>query len=139
MLNLEKIFLPGIQFNLINITFDSVDLNNEESNFTIHCKDSLKTKLNCDNLSLFVCLTRKVFLEPKALFELSVSYEAVKEINENLKGEINIIDFDKEILENGEDILMALASKISLLIAQITSSSGQNPIITPPNFINEIN
>ncbi len=136
MLKLERFFSTGIQINLVNITYNSIDLSSEDSNFNIHCQDSLKTKLNGDR-SLSAFFTRKVFLDPKALFELSVTYEAVMDIDEDSKDEINDIDFDKEISENGEDILMILASKCSLLISQITSASGQNPIITPPNFINE--
>jgi hypothetical protein len=135
MLNLEKILPKETQLKLVNVNYSSIDLNNEDSNFTIHCQDSLETKLDKEHLSLSLLFTRNVFIKPRALFELTVTFEAVCGINDDYKEDIGKIDFNKEILENGEDILMLLASKSSLLVAQITSASGQNPIITPPNFI----
>ena len=137
MSNLNGFFLPGIEFNLVNVTYNSVDLNNEDSDFTIHCSDSLETNLNQDEITLIVRFTRKVYLEPKALFELSISLDAFIKINPDLKEKINDIDFRKELLNNDETIIIAMASKSSLLISQITSATGQSPIITPPNFISK--
>lgn len=58
---------------------------------------------------------------------------------------IEIYEYIKENYRLPEDVIpiihhqnisRKLASKSSLLISQITSASGQSPIITPPNFVN---
>ena len=74
--------------------------------------------------------------EPAGIYELTISYGAAATINaQGLKEidwkNINVAD---EIRNGNCTLLNNLISRISLQIGQITSSSGQVPVITPPGI-----
>ena len=83
-----------------------------------------------------VVFGRKLSFQPQGLFELSVSFGAILTFKEGgfEAEDWPSFDLSKEIINNSPNIVNNLAARTSLLISQITSSFGQNPIITPPTF-----
>ena len=122
-------FLNGINYKVINVgeICDKVAiLINDNISFEKFGESNLK-----------VVVERKISFNPNVVYELSVSFGAIL----TFKSETNIIeniDLKKEFVSdaNGSIIIQGLLSRISLQIAQITSSFGQNPIVTPPNLMN---
>ena len=70
--------------------------------------------------------------DPEKIFALSVSFGMDLKFNER-KGEHDWqnVNLAEEFRENGDFVTAQLMSRISLLIGQITSSFGQQPLILP--------
>jgi hypothetical protein len=81
-----------------------------------------------------VLVTRKVFFEPKDVFDLEVTYYVHHLFNENIT--LPSIDEVKEaVFSDVEYYTHSEQAKVSLLIAEITNSFSSSPLITPPGFI----
>lgn len=85
------------------------------------------------------------FLPEHQFYLQNVSYNKID--NNEVKEEYSLNCFDSikadvegcdEVRNNGEFVTNNLMARISLLIAQITTSFGQSPIILPPNVAKEI-
>ena len=81
-----------------------------------------------------ITLKRELKFDPNQLFNISISFCAVLNFNPEKKEEIDwhSLNLTNEFQNNGQFVLQNLMSRISLLIAQITSSYGQTPVILPP-------
>ena len=84
-------------------------------------------------------VTRSLSFEQNELFELTVSFGAILKFEPTRKNEYNWheINMAEEFRKNGEFVTNNLMARISLLIAQITSSFGQPPFILPPHVASE--
>lgn len=73
-------------------------------------------------------------IQGKEIFELTITFGVVLKIKEEKMNEYdwNSIPLAEEFQTNGNFVLDNIMSRISLLVAEITSSFGQNPIIVPP-------
>ena len=95
------------------------------------CIDNIEAVVEEKTVKLTV--KRVLQFEPEEIFELSVSYGAILKIKEEKKSYAwDKMNLAEEFRENGQFVLGNLMSRISLLIAEITSSFGQPPIILPP-------
>lgn len=125
----QEIFLEGINYKrLENIN----SLSSKE--ISLLCQDTVNASSNQQTLRILI--TRTISVEPKMLFELSITFGAILTFNENSRD----IDWEKinlaeELKENGAFITNQLVSRISLLIGQITSSFGQQPLLLPPTLV----
>jgi len=98
--------------------------------------DTIK-ELNHDNEKLTIIVTRELKFTPKNFFSLAVSYYVEHFLKDEYIGIFDWEKFDlsKEINDDIKYYSLNKMSRISLLISQITSSFGYNPIVTPPMFI----
>lgn len=135
MLDLDRYFLPEINLYLIAINYEKKADVNDSSNLKLVCSDDLDVSYSDTGIQLI--FTRKLEFIPSALYMLTISYGAELTFNDKTKDEIkwNTIDLAKEIRESNSIFLSNIITRASLLIAQISSSYGQMPLITPPNFI----
>lgn len=80
-------------------------------------------------------VNRVLKFDPEEIFELSVSYGAILKFKHEKKEDYdwNNINLAEEFRENGQFVLANLMNRISLLIAEITSSFGQTPLVLPPS------
>ena len=135
--NLEQYFKSDYQFYLNRIKYDRIESEHKDGEVSLNCTDNISVTVNGD-VGISLSVTRKMHFEPSVLFELEVSFGAdllfVKEKQEEINW--NEIDLANEFKQNGEFVLQKIMSRMSLLIAQITSSSGQTPLITPPGIPN---
>ncbi len=137
MQNLGQYFMNEHQIYLKGINFERFDVILQPPNgeITLNCTDNIVATVK-DDEGVEIILTRKLTFVPEQLFGLEISFgadlkfvkEKAKEINWR---EINLAD---EFRDNGDFILSNLLSRISLLVAQITSSFGQTPLIIPPSM-----
>lgn len=136
--NLADYFLPEQEFYLQNITYDRIENTTNSENHTLNCLDNISVDTNDDTVKITV--TRTLKFEPEELFSLTVSFGAILKFNPQNKSEYKWreINMAEEFRYNGDFVIGNLMQRITLQIAQITSSFGQSPIILPPSVLSLI-
>ena len=131
--NLADYFLPEQEFYLQNITYDRIENTTDSENHTLNCLDNISVDTNDDTVKITV--TRTLKFESEELFSLTVSFGAILKFNPQNKFEYKWreINMAEEFRYNGDFVIGNLMQRITLQIAQITSSFGQSPIILPPS------
>lgn len=129
--NLMEYFLPEQEYYLNEVAYKKLDILGDESILT--CEDEIDAELDMQT-GIRVIVTRKIYFEPESTFKIKVSFGTDLKFNpENMTeyrwDELNLAE---EFKENGDFVTRNLMSRISLLISQITSSFGQQPLVTPP-------
>lgn len=134
--NLQQYFSPEQRFFLNEINYRIIENSDQLDEYNLNCTDSVYVDIN-DDIGLSIVFTRVLKFEPENLFELSVSFTAILTFIKEKKDEINWCDIElaEEFRTNGDFVLKNLVSRAVLQIAQITSSSGQFPIISPPDVL----
>ena len=133
--NLSEYFKPELEIFLDTVSYKRIENVNDkcEQELSLLCQDNLKAMLSEDGVRIIV--TRTLMFEPEALFALNVSFGADLKFNERkVEHEWTEINLAEEFGENGDFVTGQLMSRISLLIGQITSSFGQQPLILPSIF-----
>lgn len=131
--NLSEYFLPEYEFYLHEIVYDRLDSVTSEETVPLNCADKINVEIN-SNGGVKIIVTRSLYFEPEEGFRLSVAFGAdlkfeLQKVSEYNWNEINLAE---EFRDNGDFVTDNLMSRISLLIAQITSSFGQQPLLLPP-------
>lgn len=134
MFNFNDYFKDEYQFSLKNVSYSKV-----ESEVPTECElkitDTIDVEINDDLLNIM--FTRNVYFEPVSMFKLKVIFDIVLNFNEEMKEKATSINWSQTLLDNPNIYLGNVVSRISHLIAEITASFGQQPLITPPNPISE--
>lgn len=129
--NLSDYFLPEHEYYLKNISYNRIDNPPKLTDHMLSCTDNLSASIQGNRVRII--LERGIKFDPHEFFELSISFGAELTFNEEKSAQIDwsTINLAEEFHQNGEFVLSNLVSRISLLIAQITSSFGQPPLILP--------
>lgn len=130
--NLSEYFNKDYQFYLDSIIFNRIDTRNPVNQIQMNCEDQIQTHVSARTVKLN--LTRTVNFQPENLFSLSVSFGAILTIKEEKYKEYDwkAINLADEFKYSGNFVLDNLMSRITLLIGEITSSFGQQPLILSP-------
>lgn len=130
--NLSEYFLSEQEFYLNKINYNRLEKGDEQVEYDLNYKDSIEVKLKDDGVELVV--ERLLKFNPEEIFELSVSFGAVLKFDLSKQGEYQWeeVDLAEEFRENGGFVMVNLMNRISLVVAEITASFGQQPIILPP-------
>lgn len=134
--NLFEYFLPEHEFYLHKIVYDKLDNITSEKESSLNCADNISVEIK-NNSDVKIIVTRSLYFEPEEIFRLSVAFGAnlkfePQKVSEYNWSEINLAE---EFRENGDFVTDNLMSRISLLIAQITSSFGQQPLLLVPTVV----
>ena len=132
--NLVSYFLPEQEFYLDKISYNRIEKKSDAREYSLNCIDNIEVKVRDEMVR--VTVERALKFEPEAVFELSVSFGAILRFVEEKKGEYDWKDINlaEEFRENGQFVLGNLLNRISLLIAEITSSFGQTPLVLAPGI-----
>ena len=135
--NLIDYFEAEQEFYLDKILYNRIDKKEHANEYSLNCIDNIEAAVNENIVKLTI--TRALKFDPEEIFELSLSYGAILKIKKEKKEEYDWdkINLAEEFRENGEFVLGNLMNRISLLIAEITSSFGQIPLILPPTIASE--
>ena len=135
--NLIDYFEAEQEFYLDKILYNRIDKKEQANEYSLNCIDNIEVAVNENIVKLTI--TRALKFDPEEIFELSLSYGAILKIKKEKKEEYDWdkINLAEEFRENGEFVLGNLMNRISLLIAEITSSFGQIPLILPPTIASE--
>ena len=98
----------------------------------LNCKDTIVAQL-VDTKGVKFTFNRTLSFEPDGMFFLSVTFGVFLKFNPVYYNEImwKNMDLAGEFKASCPQILTNLMSRTSLLISEITSAAGQNPIVTP--------
>lgn len=132
-MDLQKYFYPDYEFYLDKVRYNRKPVS--DSSYELRCLDNISVSKTENGVSLIV--SRSLVFEPDEVFDLFVSFGADLRFREETMHEIdwNEVDLTVEFKENGSFVISNLSSRISALIANITSSFGQSPIVLPPAYI----
>ena len=135
-MNFIETFNENYSYFLKEIHYRVITVGNIQDKIDIMIGDCLTFNM-LDDSHLEIIVGRNVKFEPNVVYELSVSFGAVLELKENSRLAIES-DWKNDFIKSpeGNTIIQGLLSRVSLQIAQITSSYGLNPIVTPPNLMN---
>lgn len=127
----QQSFLNGVEYRLLQLVPAS-------SKNVLKVSDKLDVQF-LDQKHIKLILTRRLDFEPAGLFELSASFGMILTLRDDAYYLVDWKTYDlaEEIINNSKNLLNPLAARISLLIAEITSSYGQVPIVTPPTIIHK--
>nr|DAO82619.1 MAG TPA: hypothetical protein [Caudoviricetes sp.] len=120
------------QFALYNVHYDLVKPEGG-TELELNISDDLSSDIVDGTLHIIV--TRTVSFIPAALYTVSVKYTLSIPFKEDVDPSALTIDWSKEFTEHENAYLSNIMSRASHIIAAITSSGGQPPIITPPVFM----
>ncbi len=133
-----KYFHPSNKINLENISYEALANNPpfDGEQVKLNCKDTIVAKLT--NKGVKINLNRKVDFDPERIFIISVTFSVFLPFKGRTENEMNwkMVDVAGEFRRAGGPVLGALMSRASLMIAQITAASGQNPLITNASPVN---
>ncbi len=131
MENFERYFLHDRKILLENISYETVKPDKNAKTMTLGCKDTIVAQLMESGIK--INFNRAMNFTPEGIFSLSVTYSMMLFFDPTTKHEVNWkgMDIAGEFKRSCPQLLSAMMSRASLMIAQITSAAGQNPLITP--------
>lgn len=136
--NLIEYFEPQQEFYLDKVIYNIVEDNEETKQdgieYTLKCIDNITTSISNNDLKIIV--QRQLKFDPEGIFNLTVAFGANLKFVESKKGDYDWdqIDLASEFKKNGGFVIGNLMCRISMLVANITSSFGQAPIVLPPGI-----
>lgn len=135
MIDFDRYFLKDCQIFLSHVDYDFLSPPVQGENKLL-IKDSVSS-YDLDDDKVKIEIARSLDFGTGKLFSLTVVFGVMLTKNPFSKNEINwsTINVADEFKHSKIPLLGNITSRISLLIAEITSSYGQVPIVTPPQLI----
>lgn len=129
MIDFTRYFMPDHQIFLEYINYETVSAS--AGAHKMNCKDTIVARLS-EPVGIKITFNRALSFEPEGIFYLSVTFSCFLRFRAETRDEIDwrSVDIADEFRAGGGAILHMLTSRASLLIAEITSASGQPPVIT---------
>ena len=128
-----KYFKPATQAVLDNIRYETLKMDRQGlTKMKMNCRDTVLAQLLPGGVK--INFNREVKFEPEGPFDLSVTFTTILPFNTEVSDEIDwkTVDIAGEFRRSRHPMLSVMMSRASLLIGEITSASGNNPLITPP-------
>lgn len=134
MLNFKDYFIDEYQFTLKKVTYTWIETNNHGDELNLNISDGVISSIQGRTLN--VTFERKVFFKPEALYSIEVVFAIMLTFKETInEEEINKVNWCQELIETDNPYLRNIISRASNVISMLTSSYGQQPLITPPNIV----
>lgn len=131
MENFERYFLHEKKVLLENISYETVKVEGRPRQMKLGVKDTIVAQLMQNAVK--INFNRAMNFDPEGVFSLSVTYSMLLVFDPSTKDEVDwkSVDIAGEFKRSCPQLLSTLMSRTSLMIAQITSAAGQDPIVTP--------
>lgn len=126
--NFNRYFLAERRIVLDNISYET--LRPLPGQVKMNVKDLIVAQV-MGQTGVKVTYNRMVSFDPEGLFRLSVTFGVMLVFNPGTRGEVDwhTVDVAAEFKKNCPQIVDIMASKATLLIAEITAANGGSPII----------
>ncbi len=124
--NEQRIYLDNINYSIGSIS------ENDKKQRKMNCVDEVIASIE-NNREVKLTFSRKLSVGNDIL-NIYVRFGTILSFRDNVTIEFSNDDLANEFI--GTNVLTNMISRVSMLIAQMTSSFGQTPIITPPTIIN---
>lgn len=134
-MDLQKYFNSDYEFYLDQVHYNRKPTLN--TSYQLKCTDEITASISDDSKSVNLIISRSLVFEPNEVFSMYVSFGANLKFKEDTYEEVDWskVNISEEFKENGDFVTSNLSVRISTLIANITSSFGQPPILLPPAFV----
>lgn len=134
MVNYKRYFKDEYKLALKEVSYRLI--HNEVADFSISVLDNATVEKTSKGID--VCYHRKVSFVPESLYSIDVSFLISLTFNENVSHELSDdIDWEKEFSNSDNSYFPTICGRISTIIANITSSYGAPPLITPIGFVSK--
>lgn len=135
MLDFDRYFLKESQVFLSHIDYDFLSFPQQVDN-KLSIKDTVGV-YTLEDGKVKIEITRSLDFGAGKLFSLTVVYGILLRKNPFSENEVDWanINLAEEIKRANLPLIKNVMSKMCVLIAEITSSYGQVPVITPPQLI----
>ena len=133
MIDLKKAFEQNKKYRLIEMKYETIPADEDEE-YELNCCDDIQAEFIDDNI-IEIVFTRRMSFSPEGIFKIEVKLGELLVVKDSVN--IDLDELKKEIIDNEEGEISNLVSRASLMIAQVTSSCGKQPVITPPCFVPE--
>lgn len=133
MIEFNKYFNDEYQFTLKEVIYSRVEEEAATGRLDITIKDDLSSTIDGNRLEVEFC--RSVFFTPEALYRTSVKLGCTLTFRNNIKENVADINWSEELIKSDNPYLPNIVSRASYIIATLTSSYGQQPLVTPPNLL----
>ena len=129
--NFNDYFLKERRIFLENISYETVKTEKSSDMRRLGCRDTVIAQLIMPR-GVKIVFNRRLNFEPEAMFTLSVSFGVFMRFDPARAGEVNWqeVNIVKQFTKDCPAILSELNARTTLLVAQITSASGNTPIVT---------
>jgi len=132
----NRYFLADRRFVLENISYETAKPEQSPAGYKLNGRDTVVSQL-MGNTGVKVTYNRTLKFEPDGPFTLSVSFAVLLVFNPDTRDEVDwkTVDIASLFRRHCAPLCANISARISLLIAEITSASGQPPMIigvTPP-------
>ena len=135
--NLTDYFNEQHTFYLNEASYNRLELQDVNQNLTMKCVDLLSADItgNCFRITF----KRSVQFTPDSLFKVLVELGADLTIKEGKKEEVQNLKSEllQGLIDDGSAVITNLASRASFIVSSLTSSFGQQPIVTPPTVMRD--
>lgn len=137
MENLNILFEKQGTIFLDYVNYDILTLEYNPSETLIEIDDKFDLEFVEDRTKLKVLFTRYVHHNPKKLYQLTVRFGAVFTFTKEALKNNAIYDKDYATFfkNNHNRLISNIISRTSLLISHISTSNGNEPLVTQPFFI----
>lgn len=133
MLDFKKYFEEEYRYTLYNVDFKIIE-NEPGKELTAQILDNIETEIK-ENI-LYIKFVREVSFVPEAVFSLEVAFLVMLTIKDGMHDKVAEIDWKKELTEQPDNPYFSnVIARTAGLIANISSSYGQMPLMTPPILI----
>ena len=129
--NFARHFMPAPRVIIENISYETETPHIENgSELRLGVKDTVVAQINVRH-GVKVTFNRTLSFDPEGPFRLSVSFATHLSFNPKTAGEIDWkkVDVAAEFRKKCPGLMQNMMSRAALLVAEITSASGGNPII----------
>ena len=126
----NRYFLAERRIALENISYETTKPAQSDSGYKLTGRDTVVAQI-LGNTGVKVTYNRTLKFEPDGPFTLSVSYAVMLIFNPGTRDEVDwkTVDVAAQFRKHCAPICANISSRISLLIAEITSASGNPPMI----------
>ena len=132
----NKFLKEEYQFILKQVVFRTIDEDNDAEQFKINISDDISVAF-VDG-GLFVDYCRNVYFEPNGIFDIKVNFGLKLSFKDGVKSEeVCDVDWVAELGDKENPYMANIIARTSNIISNLTSSFGQQPLITPPVFVKE--
>ncbi len=134
MIDFEHIFQDEYQFTLKHASYNWLPAGDAPQDAALNIKDNIRAE-QCGN-QIEITYSRSVFFEPNSIFDVTVVFAFILVFSDEAMAQAhhNIV-WEQALLEQENPYMANIISRASSLIASITASYGQQPLVTPPNFV----
>ena len=130
---LNKYLKEEYQFALKQVVFQTVDECDEAEQFEINVSDDISVEVV--DKDIIVDYWRNVYFYPNGIFEIKVNFGLKMSFKDEAKLEDDDINWAEELVSQENPYMRNVITRTSNIISNLTSSFGQQPLITPPVFV----